>query len=422
MESRNLATVAPSASPALLALAVVGLLAVGMLVTDLVVEHRTAAETTKVVDDALRSVALADHMRADAHVLAANPGAVVAANVAEQIARDAALYEPLAAYPGEHAEWRHLQGLLDRLQHQPTDGAPVPTALVADIEGSIDRIVQLNEREAGDSVAVIRAVHRQAFAVDTAAGGITLLLTLIIATVLVRTLARQRALLQASLETEHERRRELDAFASRVAHDLRGPLTPIRTYAELLRSGAGPPPSEIGARIAKATRRMIEIIDGLLALSVSGRPGSGETEIRPVVEQALDDVRPLPAGTQLDVAIDDCRVRCPEEAFGRIVENLVTNAIKYRAPERALALAITAARADDAVELAVADNGVGMDAAAVAHAFDPFYRVEATGGVPGHGLGLSIVKRTVDALGGECRIASTRGEGTRVTVRLPAAT
>ena len=107
----------------------------------------------------------------------------------------AALYEPLATYRGEREEWTHLQGLLERLQHEPMDSASVADALVGDIEDSIDRIVQLNEREAADSVAVIRAVHRQAFAADAVAGAITLLLAVIVATVLVRTLRRQRALL-----------------------------------------------------------------------------------------------------------------------------------------------------------------------------------------------------------------------------------
>jgi len=421
VESREVATDAPSAWPALLALAAVGLLAVGMLATDLVVEHRTATETTNLVDDALRSIALADDLRADAHALAANPGTTVAANIAKRIARDAALYEPLTTYPGEHAEWTHLQGLLERLQHEPMDRAAAADALVGDIEGSIDRIVQLNERQATDSVAVIRAVHRQAFAADAVAGGITLLLAAIVAAVLVRTLRRQRALLQARLATEHERHRELDAFAGRVAHDLRGPLAPIRSYAELLRLGKGPSPPEIGARIADGTTRMLAIIDGLLALSVSGRPGTGETEVATVVDQALDDVRPFPADTKVDLAIVDCRVSCPPEVFGRIVHNLVSNAIKYRARERPLALAITTARTGDTVQFEVADNGVGMDAAAVVHAFDPFYRVDARGDVPGHGLGLSIVKRTVEALGGACSITSTPGEGTRVTILLPAA-
>ena len=421
MESRSAATVPISAWPVLLALAVMGVLAIGMLATDLVVEQRTAEETTHVVDDALRSVALADRLRADAHALAANRGAAAAAEVAEQIGRDAALYEPLATYGGEREELTHVQALLHRLQHQsPADGS-ASAALVGDVEGSIDRIVTLNEREAADSVAVIRAVHRNALLVDAAAGGITLILASVVATVLVRTLRRQRALLHARLDSEAERRRELDAFASRVAHDLRGPLTPIRVYAELLCSGSGPAPAELGARIAGGAKRMSEIIEGLLTLSVSGRPASGDTDVRPVVDQVLDDVRPLPAETKLDLAVGDCRVRCPPEAFGRIVHNLVSNAIKYRAPERPLELAITAGRTNGTVELSVGDNGVGMEAAAVAHAFDAFYRVPATRDVPGHGLGLSIVKRTVDAVGGECSIASRAGEGTRVTVRLPAA-
>jgi signal transduction histidine kinase len=421
VNSRDAATVPLSAWPVLLALAVMGTLAIGMLATDLVVDQRTATETTALVDDALRSVALADRLRADAHALAADRGTPAAADVAKQIERDAARYEPLATYGEERAELTHVQALLDRLQHLARDDVAASDPLVGEAEGAIDRIVTLNEREAADSVAVIRAVHRNALLADAAAGGVTLILASVVATVLVRTLRRQRALLQARLESEEERRRELDAFASRVAHDLRGPLTPLGVYAELLCAGSGPPPAELGARIAAAAKRMFEIIEGLLTLSVSGRPATGAAEVRPVVDQVLDDVRPLPAATKLDLAVGDCRVRCPPEAFGRIVHNLVSNAIKYRAPDRPLELAITAGRTDGTVELSVGDNGVGMDAAAVARAFDAFYRVPATRDVPGHGLGLSIVKRTVDAVGGECSIASREGEGTRVTVRLPAA-
>ena len=411
----------PSAWPALLALAVVVLLSIAMLTTDLIVERRTAAETTKLVGDALRSVTLADHLRADAHALAANPDPAVAANVADQIARDAAMYEPLANYRGEHAEWTHLQDLLERLQREQRSGASGANQLVSDIEASVDRIVQLNEREAADSVTIIRAVHRQAFAADAIAGAVTLVLAIIVATVLVRALRRQRFLIEARLETEQARRRELDAFAARVAHDLRAPLTPIRSYGELLCLGSGPPPREIGARIVDGTKRMVGIIDGLLALSVSGRVGAGQTEIAPVIHQALDDLGPLPADSKIALAIADCRLCCPPDVLGRIVENLVSNAIKYRAPERPLELAITAARTGDAIEVAVADNGVGMDAAAMSRAFDPFFRVASAREIPGHGLGLSIVKRTVDALGGACSIASNPGEGTRVTIRLPAA-
>jgi signal transduction histidine kinase len=422
VESRDAAAVAvPSAWPALLALAIVVLLSIGMLATDLIVERRTAAETTKLIGDALRSVTLADHLRADAHALAANPDPAVAANVAEEIARDAALYEPLATYPGEHEEWTHLQGLLEGLQREQMQGGSGVDPVVSDIEASIDRIVQLNEREAADSVTIIRVVHRQAFAADAIAGAVTMMLAIIVATVLVRTLRRQRLLIEARLETEQERRRELDAFAARVAHDLRGPLTPIRSYGELLSLGRGPSPREIGARIVEATRRMVGIIDGLLALSVSGRVDSGQTDVAPVVHQTLEDVRPLPADSTIALALGDCAVGCPPDVFGRIVHNLVSNAIKYRAPERPLELAITAARSGDTVELAVADNGVGMDDAAVARAFDPFFRVDSAREIPGHGLGLSIVKRTVDALGGACSIASNPGEGTRVTIRLPAA-
>jgi two-component system OmpR family sensor kinase len=423
VEGRDAATVVPSAWPALLALAVVVLLSIGMLGTDLLVEYRTADETTKLVDNALRSVALADDLRSQAHLLAANPvGREVPRAVLAQIARDTTRYEPLATYEGERAEWTRLRGLLDRLRDtQTTDARAVDPALVRAIETSLDQVVRINEREAARSVAVIRAAHRQAFMIDAAAGAVTFLLAVVVATALVRALRRQRALVAAHLALARERQDELEAFAGRVAHDLRGPLAPIRGYADLLRTDSGPPPREIGERITKATGRMIAIIDSLLALSVSGRPGSGRTAVEPVVAQAIEDARSLLADADIELAVANCAVRCPPEVLGRIVQNLVSNAIKYRAPERRLALGIAATRRGDTVELAVSDNGVGMDAVAAARAFDAFYRADAARGIAGHGLGLSIVKRTVDALGGSCSLASEPGAGTRVAIRLPAA-
>ena len=73
------------------------------------------------------------------------------------------------------------------------------------------------------------------------------------------------------------------------------------------------------------------------------------------------------------------------------------------------------------IELAIEDNGIGIEDEALNHAFEPYYRGRMDREVPGHGLGLAIVQRATSALGGECRISRVMPEGTRITVSLPRA-
>ena len=103
--------------------------------------------------------------------------------------------------------------------------------------------------------------------------------------------------------------------------------------------------------------------------------------------------------------------------FGRIVRNLVGNALKYGSAERPCRVEITGTAGLQSLTLAVEDNGIGMDPRAVRRAFEPFFR--ASTDRPGHGLGLAIVDRYVRALGGSITLTSRLGVGTRIEVRLP---
>ena len=412
----------PAAWPPLLVLGAVLVMATGLMIFDIGKDVQAEARTNELVDNTLRSVALIDDLRREVHALAA--GSVerdVLANAIAQIARDAAEYDPLATSAGERGEWMHVRGLLARLQRSRVASAPaIEAGLLRDIDASLDRIVQINQREAGRNVAAIEGSFTQDFTVDAVGGTIMLALAFVVGAALLRSIRRQRALLAAHLELDDARQVELEAFAGRVAHELRGPLSPLRGYADLLQLGGAHPPEEIGHRIANATDRMTAIIDDLLTLSISGRPGVGETDVAPVIMEILADARSQLADAKVELAIADAKVRCPPGALGRIVQNLVSNAIKYRAPDHPLELAITAIRLETDVELVVSDNGIGMDEVTAAHAWDPLFRGGGTRKIPGHGLGLAIVKRTVDSLGGSCRVDSKLGDGTRISVRLPA--
>lgn len=407
--------------PALAALGAVVVLSLTMFALDIVVDRHTAVHTGALVEDSLRSVALADDLRYQAYRLTApNLAPEQFASIAEQIDADARAYDPLAKSDGEGDEWNRLQGLLAHLRHAqplPAEGSSGP--LISEIETSIARLVRINQDDARRNAEQIAETHRSGLVLDAVVGVTTLLLVALVALALVRSLRRQRELLRAHLESVDARTRELAAFASRTAHDLKGPLSPIRGYADLIGLQTAPEVKEMARRIGRAVDRMAGVIDDMLELSVHGRPVAGKVALTPAVLEAIEELRGELGDAELSVDLAELSIACSANVLGQVLRNLITNAAKYRASDRRLALRVEARRAGDRIEIAVCDNGRGMDPESQAHAFEPYYR--ATTDVPGHGLGLSIVRRTIEAVGGTVELASTLGEGTRVTVAVPAA-
>jgi signal transduction histidine kinase len=411
----------PAAWPVLAALALVVMLSVGSLGVDLYIDNQTADRTAELIDNSLRSITLADDLRYQAYRLSATKlDREQLASIVSQIDVDARAYDPIATDDGEHAEWTRLQALLAHLQHeQPLLESAAGSVLVAQIEASIAHLVEINQRAAHHDEEVIDDAHQKGLWIDVIIGAITLGLLTAVAVVLVRTLRRQRALVKMHIASLGERAKELEAFAARTSHDLKGPLSPLRGYADLLTEHESPQVREVAKRIRRAGDRMNGIVDDLLALSVNGRPLPGKVGVTPVVLELLDEFQTALRDAEVVVALGECTTACSGGVLAQILRNLVSNATKYRAAERRLSLRIEARVIGAQVELVVVDNGVGMDPEVASHAFEPYYRASST--APGYGLGLSIVKRTVDAIGGICSLSSVRDIGTRVTIRLPAA-
>jgi signal transduction histidine kinase len=422
-----------AAAPAwlvLVALAAVVGLSLANIGLDLVIGHQTAARTGQLVDDSLRSIALADDLRYQAHRLSAAPlDRAQLISIAGQIGADAREYDPIATGPGERSEWSTLQLLFGRLQQDREDPSSI-APLVAGIEQSIARLIEINQRVARDNAAAIAVLHRRGLLADAAIGAVTLALAICVGLALLRSLRRQRRLIRRHVAAVDQRNRELEAFAGRVAHDLRGPLAPVVGYTDVLLE-PGADVAAIATRIRRAADRMAGLIDDLLALSVAGRLPAGRGDVAAVVREVLDDLSHELRDAEVTLAIAECATACTPGVLAQVVRNLITNAIKYRGTGRRLLVNIdarpcptTAPAASPApaqIELVVTDNGVGMTTEAVEHAFDPFYRASATHSIPGHGLGLAIVKRTIDAMGGDCHLASVPNQGTRVTLHLPSA-
>lgn len=406
----------PGSWPAFVAIGVVAAMSAATLGIDVVVGRETSRQTGHLVENSLRSIELADELKLEAHRIREatdDPRELGAA--AQRVASAASQYAPLATEPGERREFEHLLQLLTRLQ------AGGGRDVVPEIEVSIEHLVDINERSAHANFEEVTESHDHLLVVDVIAGVLTIGSALVIGLMLMRSLRRQRELLELHLAGLDQRQRDLEAFAARAAHDLRGPLSPLRGYADLLQLEGSDRVREFGVRIRRASDRMNGIIDDLLALAVAGHPRQGASDVRTVIDELLADLQIELREVKLHVRVPaDLVVACSAGVLSQIAQNLLSNAVKYRDPSRPLVVTIEASRSDEHAILAVTDNASGMDEETIAHAFEPFFRAPSAS-APGHGLGLAIIKRTLEAIGGSIALASKPGEGTTVTLRIPLA-
>jgi PAS domain S-box-containing protein len=221
-----------------------------------------------------------------------------------------------------------------------------------------------------------------------------------------------------------------DEFLAMLAHELRNPLAPISTAAQILKLPGGDARRSAQASdvIARQVKHMVELVDDLLDVSRVTR-GLVELEREPVdlasvVHSAIEQARPLieKKDHTLATRLDAARV-CVVGDRKRLVQvmaNLLNNAAKYT-PEGG-AITVCAAVADGEITLSVIDNGIGIDAALLPQVFDLFTQAKRTpdraqGGL---GLGLALVRSMVGLHGGRVEAGSAGpGRGSRFDVVLP---
>ena len=237
----------------------------------------------------------------------------------------------------------------------------------------------------------------------------------------------ERKLAEEKLK-ESDRRK--DEFLAMLAHELRNPLAPIGTAAELLQTGRLDPgrvrtTSQI---IGRQVAHMTELIDDLLDVSRVTRGlielESAALDMRDVVRDAVEQAAPLVSarghGLTLDLAPGIAPVTGDRKRLVQVVSNILNNAAKYTPEGGAIRVTLTVDEAHMRVE--VADNGDGMTAEVAARAFELFAQAERTSdrSTGGLGLGLALVKSLVELHGGSVGCASAGlGQGSTFGVRLP---
>ncbi|MDH6628428.1 two-component system sensor histidine kinase MprB [Streptomyces sp. LBL] len=226
----------------------------------------------------------------------------------------------------------------------------------------------------------------------------------------------------SALANSHELQQQLIADAG---HELRTPLTSLRTNIELLtrseETGRPIPPADRKALLASVKAQMTELaalIGDLQELSRSeGQQGERVQVIslRDTVEAALRRARLR--GPELTIATDlqPWYVRAEPSALERAIVNILDNAVKFSPEGGTIEVGLSEGA------LTVRDHGPGIPADELPHVFDRFWRSPSARALPGSGLGLSIVARTIQQAGGEVTLARAEGGGTVATVRLPGA-
>ncbi|RMF86009.1 MAG: hypothetical protein D6736_16110 [Nitrospinota bacterium] len=224
-----------------------------------------------------------------------------------------------------------------------------------------------------------------------------------------------------------EANEELEAFAYSVSHDLRAPLRAMQGFAQaLLEDYAGhldPVGQDYAQRIVKAAQRMDALIQDLLAYSRLSR-----TQVTP---------QPIPLSAAVSEVLryleEECQqrearvtvteplplVQGYQPILIQVLSNLLSNALKYVPTGKRPFIRIRAEERDTWIRLWVEDNGIGIAPEHQARIFRIFERLHDAETYPGTGIGLAIVRKGIERLGGRVGVESVPDEGSRFWIELP---
>ena len=222
-------------------------------------------------------------------------------------------------------------------------------------------------------------------------------------------------------------------FVANVSHELRTPLTNVKSYAETIISSGDELPPELRSRflgvIVSEADRMTHIVQDLLTLS---KFDYGRMEMNFTQFSLAEAVKNVCEAEQIDAQNhkhtftytlpedDELAVHGDQERIEQVVLNIISNAVKYT-PDGGK-IEVFAARDKKKIKVVVKDNGIGIPEKDLPHLFERIYRVDKARSRQsgGTGLGLSIAKEILNVHNGDIQIDSVYGEGSTVTITLPA--
>ena len=271
-------------------------------------------------------------------------------------------------------------------------------------------------------------------------GALLILQTLIITTLLLERRRRRHAKealdrLNAELETRIEARtaalnaksRELESFAYSVAHDLKAPLRGIDGYSKLLLDEYAGRLDDEGQTflqtIQNSTDEMNQLIDDLLAYSRLERRElrSDRIELGPIVNSLVEEKKREATERPIDFVIDVNGATAVADASGlsQALRNYLDNAIKFTRKVADPCIEVGSKETDENCLLWVRDNGIGFDMKYHDRIFDIFQRLNVAEEYPGTGIGLAIVRKAMERMGGRAWANSEPGHGATFYLEIP---
>jgi two-component system OmpR family sensor kinase len=233
--------------------------------------------------------------------------------------------------------------------------------------------------------------------------------------------------LEISFEAEKEAKEQMRQFVADASHELRTPLTSIHGFLEVLLRGAANQPEQLYKALRSMhgeSERINKLVNDLLLLARLDRTPTFETS-QGRLDETIRDMEPhlrmLAGERTVDLALhSDKESMFDAYKIKQVILNLFQNAVQHTNPSTGH-IKLSLEEQAGSLEIAVQDNGPGIQEELLMHVFDRFYRIDSSrvrksGGA---GLGLSITKSIVELHGGSIHVTSTEGEGCTFLVRLP---
>jgi signal transduction histidine kinase len=360
-----------------------------------------------------------------------------------QLDVELAAYDALPTFPEENerlAEILAALALLDESTAKALDEADAgalraarrtlhegfhPRQELAD--DAVLRLKLFNINYARARAHTILQAKRTSSIIATAFGVLSALVAVVASVFVFRSLRRQARLMVTHRDLLAARATELDAFAGRVAHDLKDPLCAVglriqsaarrREVDGQLRDNL----ETVGGQIA----RIGHIIDALLEFARAGaNPSLGaRADLQVILDEVVTDFFPAAKALNAELRVDPFPPRqlaCTPGALTSVLSNLLGNAVKYivEGTELPHRISVRAYDLENAVRVEVQDNGPGLPVGCEERVFEPFHRLRESR-QPGIGLGLATVKKIVEAYRGRVGVFSTPGRGSTFWFEIP---
>lgn len=219
-------------------------------------------------------------------------------------------------------------------------------------------------------------------------------------------------------------------FVSSVSHEFRTPLAVIYSAGENLADGVAKEERQVsryGDLIKGEGRKLSKMVEQILdfagANSGKKKYDLRETDVAEIIKSALAEcdalLREKNFAVEIEIAETLPKILADKDALVQAVQNLIANSVKYSGGENFIK--ISAGNGGGKIKIAVEDKGIGIAKADLKHIFEPFYRAKAVVDeqIHGSGLGLSLVRETVEKHGGKISAESETGKGSRFVVHLP---